>query len=370
MSVMTNVIPLSTEEEKITVDVSKGGKVFTKEHLKTFSSLRNTKSYPKIYGSQAPKGVRYTKSTILNDSQIDCDNKYFMQLARVGINPEKDAIEADITYNGYSLAEVPILVMETSSGKYVILEGRTRYYALRKLGVTNFIVDVFEEMTPAQALRFAVLMNSEKKPFGASTWLDVQKAILKLIEFGEIEKIQDSVDGRDTFVNSVIYEIGLMSTKLTANQINLIVHQAEEAVTGVKQVKSFPNGEGATDWLEENGYVDSVETIYVPIATMVKNAVSAINTKMKNISDKVTEVRFVVHGGVLGGTNPESDWKKYVLNFDKNFREYEDAWISNRLEKGATRKKNLVAKIYGAIPMVESLSHQYPMDRLVKFKLK
>ena len=36
MSVMTNVIPLSTEEEKITVDVSKGGKVFTKEHLKTF----------------------------------------------------------------------------------------------------------------------------------------------------------------------------------------------------------------------------------------------------------------------------------------------------------------------------------------------
>ena len=335
---MTNVIPLSTEEEKITVDVSKGGKVFTKEHLKTFSSLRNTKSYPKIYGSQAPKGVRYTKSTILNDSQIDCDNKYFMQLI------ELELIQRKMLLKRYNLqwlffTEVPILVMETSSGKYVILEGRTRYYALRKLGVTNFIVDVFEEMTPAQALRFAVLMNSEKKPFGASTWLDVQKAILKLIEFGEIEKIQDSVDGRDTFVNSVIYEIGLMSTKLTANQINLIVHQAEEAVTGVKQVKSFPNGEGATDWLEENGYVDSVETIYVPIATMVKNAVSAINTKMKNISDKVTEVRFVVHGGVLGGTNPESDWKKYVLNFDKNFREYEDAWISNRLEKGVNQKE-------------------------------
>ena len=112
---MMNVIPLTTEEEKINVVVKNGG-LFTERQLKTLIELRNLDAYPRIYGSQTSKGVKYDITTTVKIEDIDSNNKFFNQLARVGVNPEIQSIKEDIIANGYSLVELPIMVMKTKSG--------------------------------------------------------------------------------------------------------------------------------------------------------------------------------------------------------------------------------------------------------------
>ena len=48
--------------------------------------------------------------------------------------------------DGFSLAErLPIMVVKLPSGKYLLIDGRTRFTILRDVfGMKNFIADVFE----------------------------------------------------------------------------------------------------------------------------------------------------------------------------------------------------------------------------------
>ena len=364
---MMNVIPLTTEEEKINVVVKNGG-LFTERQLKTLIELRNLDAYPRIYGSQTSKGVKYDITTTVKIEDIDSNNKFFNQLARVGVNPEMQSIKEDIIANGYSLVELPIMVMKTKSGKYKILEGRTRFNILVGLGMKNIIVDVFEEMSDADALRFAVSMNAQKKPFGKADFLDIKKLILSLIEMGEISSQPNTEEGRTILTDSIIYELGLCTTKLTDNQVNEIVFSGIEKATGVSPVISFPNGKGSQEWLEENGYVDTREVKYVAISSFVSKTPYVMINNLKKVSPDISEIRFVVNGGVLNAKDPAKDWLTNVLKFDEYFRKYEDGWMNARLTENSKRNSKTKVKLWGAIPQVKELEDKYPMDTIVKFK--
>lgn len=345
-----HLIPL--KEDEIYVNLKKVN-IFTKEHLETLINLRVLSAHPHIYGTKTPKGVKYIETIIINTSEIDDNNKEFAQLARVGMNPEFKSISNDIKENGYSLAELPIAVQKQKNGIYVIVEGRTRYKELIKLGVKNIIADVFQEMSLADALRFALSYNNNKKPFGKASFVDIKKGILQLIRYGEIStksEIQDEVEN--------------LTTKLTASQISEIVFAGLSLATGEEQVKSFPDGRGSKEWLTSRGYVDSRERVYVPMSNYKEKSHAVMITNEKKYDDEVTEILYVVHGGSLNYMDFVNDWKNNVKDFKKNFDKYEKDVLSlGRFDK-LSKSRHI---IHGCIPMVKELEDKYPMDKIVLF---
>lgn len=332
---------------------------FNQSHLQTHLTLINRAAYPKYYGSKTLPEVKYLDTIIVNIDDVDDNNAYFDQPARVSINPEYASIRDDIMINGFSLAELPIMVMKTPDGKWVILEGRTRYHILRSLGVKSIIVDEFRYMSPTAALRFAVSANAQKKPFGAASFEDIKKAILTFVNYGAIDKTLNT----EQFHLAVLDEINQITNKLNPTQVNQIVHYAKSIVDGQQSVRSFPNGAGTKEWLIENGYKDTREVMYLAVGTYTEKLHKIMLRNKAKTADDV-EIRIVVHCGVPCSKNPEQDWMK-CKNFAKTFQEYEEAISALRF--GGAPIQDSRIKIYGCIPQIKSLEKKYPMNKLVRF---
>jgi len=353
---MSNLFELT--ENELSVDVI-NVKEFTQENLETLDALRSKAAYPRIYGSKAPKGINYLDTLLISVDDVDSDNEGFSQSARVGANPELGSIREDIMANGFSLTELPICLFKLPSGKYVIGEGRTRFYILVGLGMKNIIADVFDHTTPANRLRFAVAQNAQKKPFGEASFPDVNKAILELISMGEIDQTATN------FAELVLEEINKLTTKLSPSEINRIVHAANDTVHGERRVFSYPKGEGVDKWLRDNGYTNNREVVYHPVSTFEAKVMMAAIRKAKSENPAVREIRLVVHGGVLDAKDPAADWIKRCKGFKNTFNStLRD--ISKEFFGNAPIRTDRV-KLYGAIPQVKALEDKYPMDSLYLF---
>jgi hypothetical protein len=352
---MSNLFELT--EAELSVDVN-NVKHFTQENVDILDSLRSKAAHPRIYGSKAPKGIKYINTQLIDVKDIDSDNEGFNQGARVSANEALDSIRSDITSNGYSLTELPICVMMLGDGKYIILEGRTRFYILRALGVKNIIADVFEQTTSANALRFAVAQNSQKKPHGPASFPDVNKAILELIRMGEIDAKAPN------FTDLVSEEIMRITNKLEPQEINRIIHNANDVVQGERTVFSYPKGEGVKQWLQANGYTDNREIMYHPVSTYdVKTMLAGI--RQAKLFPNIKEIRLVVHGSVLNAKDPAGQWIKNCKGFKNSFNAMMKD-ISKEFFGGAPIRMNQV-RLYGAIPQVKALEDKYPMDELYLF---
>jgi hypothetical protein len=248
--------------------------------------------------------------------------------------------------------------MMLGDGKYIILEGRTRFYILRALGVKNIIADVFEQTTSANALRFAVAQNSQKKPHGPASFPDVNKAILELIRMGEIDAKAPN------FTDLVSEEIMRITNKLEPQEINRIIHNANDVVQGERTVFSYPKGEGVKQWLQANGYTDNREIMYHPVSTYdVKTMLAGI--RQAKLFPNIKEIRLVVHGSVLNAKDPAGQWIKNCKGFKNSFNAMMKD-ISKEFFGGAPIRMNQV-RLYGAIPQVKALEDKYPMDELYLF---
>lgn len=352
----TNLIELT--EQELSVDVI-NVKEFTQDNVDTLERLRSKAAHPRIYGSKAPKGIKYDTTQLVDVADVDPQNEFFDQLARAGMNTEMPAISDDIRVNGYSLTELPIAVMKVPGGKYVILEGRTRFSILTGFGVKNIIVDVFDETTPANALRFAVAQNAQKKPYGAASFRDIHKAVLELIKMGEIDHTASN------FTDLVLEEITRLTTKLAPSEVNRIVHDANDIAHGERRVISFPQGQGVEKWLEEYDYTNNRELVYHPVSTFEAKVMMAAIRKAKATNKDVREIRLVVHGGTLDAKDPAGDWVKRCKGFKKTFSDtLKD--ISKEFFGDMPIRMDRV-KLYGAIPQVKALEDKYPMDELYLF---
>ena len=174
-------------------------------------------------------------------------------------------------------------------------------------------------------------------------------------------------------------EIAIQSNgKLTKNQSGEIHTQVQKAIYGSNTILSFPNGDGAGEWLIKNHYLDGVNReinkhiIYVHCASLIEK----FHTRVRKLDEKYHdndadgfpyEIRLVIHGGVLDSKNFVDDWNSKCLQFKKDLRDYEKD-ISELIFKGA--KPNMKDKfvLYGSIPMLEELSDKYPMGKIVQYK--
>jgi hypothetical protein len=334
-------------------------KTFTDNHVQILDELRSKSAHPRIYGSLAPKGIKYIHTKRVPIDIIDSDNPDFVQTARVGVNPKLGSIEGDIRANGWSLTELPIMVMEKGDGTYVILEGRTRYFILMAMGMTNIIVDVFKNTSKANALRFAVAQNDQKKPYGAASFKDVKRAVLDLMQYGEIPR------DAPNFADLVLEEIRNMSTKLRPNEVNEIINDAENARYGELRVRSFPQGRGADKWIRDHNCMDSTSYMYQAVGTFEEKVIRSIIRKANSgeIPESIKEYRLVIHGGTLDSKDPAEAWIAHVLGFKNKFETFLTQ-ISNQFFNGAPIDMGRI-KIYGCIPMVKALEEDYPMDEIV-----
>jgi len=361
---------LAPEEARLVVDVAKDSITrFTQDHVKTLISLRSQEKYPRIYGSLSTLDWEETK--LVNDEDIIEDNKTFIQLVRAGVNPKGKSISEDLYENGYSLGELPMMVLKFGD-KYLPIDGRTRNTYLGGMGMKNRIVDVFvdpEEKTNgreasfAKVVIFATYLNNYKKEFGAASYHDIQKAIMTLIELKAI-KMQEGEMGRIDMTEAISNALEQMSSKLTANQTNDLIHDGIEKLTGVRQVASFPNGKGVYEWLHENGYDDNAEIMYVPVSTsFIGKLHTTMVTKVRDNPSK-SEFRMVGYVGVLNADNPKDHWKKN-LSFKQDLIDFEKALSILRF--GGAKRISPKIRLHGLIPQVKELEDKYPMDKLYVF---
>jgi len=354
---------------------------FTDANLETYKRLRVKEAYPRIFGSQKPSWLKYLETQLVNTSDIELDNKMFEQVARANVNPKISDLRDDIRLNGLNLAELGIFLVRLKNGKYLPMEGRTRIKLDQEFGMTNVIAEIFDETNLANIVRFAIFMNSTKKPFGEASYEDIKKGIMFLIEDGAIDKQPNTVQGRTTLTDDISEELDYMSSgKLKPAQYDTIIFDAIEKATGVKSVISFPNGVGAQDHLEELLGVEKVaEDLvngikYVAVAAFDEKIYKRMITETAKASKTIKEIRFVMQIGVPKASDPEGSWLKDGAGFKKRFDTFEEQIAEIRFNVATNSGKVGVQvdtsriKIWGAIPQVRSLDKKYPMNRVYVYR--
>jgi len=368
---LNNIVKMTKAEQKVTIKVSSDSvNSFTEEDRKTYDSIRSKAAFPRIFGSQAPSWLISIGALVINVKDIITDNKYYEQIARENVNPKEPNIREDITLNGFSLAELGIVVAKANiKGKWIIAEGRTRYKFLVELGMTNIVAEAFEEMSISNMMRFAGFMNSSKKPYGEASIGDMRKIMLALIEGGEIASQPNTIVGRTALTDAIRYELEFIgASKLKPSEVDLLVYDGIEKATGVMSVISFPNGKGAQLRLEdllgkERIAQDLAKGIkYVAVAAFDEKMYARFITETNKADRTIKEIRMVMQIGVPKSSDPEGSWLKDGAGFKKRFDTFENNISDIRFN--GVRIDDSRIKIYGAIPQVKSLDSSYPMNRI------
>lgn len=336
---------------------------FTQEHLEKLESLRCKEAYPEVYGDKVPGGLKYLRTEIVSIEDIDTNNKYFMQSVRAGKNPAYDDISESIKTKGYSLAELPISVMEDSKGDkpYSAREGRTRYDVMGVgIGVKNLPVDIYGEADEGSSLEFSFAQNCNKKPYGAATYEDAQVYIENMVKCGVIDVVNLSAEEIYAEIRS---KLSVMGRRLKPTQLNTIVNDAMGVASGKRLFTSFPKPAYAKAWLNDHGYFDSDDVVYEPVASDHYKFYERIFRFNKKHPGK--EVRMVIYSGTLDAKRPSEDWTYRNLDIKKRWNDYRTQ-IGNFSFGGASYKEGKVFA-YGTIPQAEALKDRYPLNKVVVY---
>jgi hypothetical protein len=365
--------PTAAEKEVVVYVARDRVTKFTEKNLETYGRLRSKEANPMVFGSTSPmwgpkKTPWYDTTALVDMSLINYDDKYGTQKARVTTNPERDAIDLDIRRNGFSLAELGIILVRRPDGRYDFVEGRTRFGILLDLGMTNIIAEVMNPTTDDNILIFALKMNNSKKKSGEASFEDNREAILSLVESGAIGKEKDTTAGRALMTDKVNYYLGEMEANLKPSERDRIVADALEGLLGYKTVYTFKSNDEAVERIEEVVGKERIASdrkegiVYVAVSDYIEK----IHNRMINVASEfgrdVKEIRMVIYKGTLDSKNPEKSWKFCVRDFAERFGAYESE-LSNVRFNGV-RVDDSRIKIYAGLPAVVSLDEDYSIDGL------
>jgi len=305
------------------------------------------------------------------------------QKPRSGGNPQHTAISDSITNDGYDLASIPIAVNKCKDDDgvyYELLDGRTRWQILSKLGVPNVIVDIFSIEAPDQQLLFGSQANNAELKSGVATKEDIVNVIQNLINLKSnlvmlpfpiksIRKMGDNhIASRHKKIAAILAE--------TVNNVSLggvnkpdttwIVHKVIEADQSDPLVLTFPSGKGIDGYLKDKFNIDTKNDphnswITIAGAAGVGYVLQSIIVEINKHPDKIANV--ILYDGNPGHNDPEGKWLKATQGFMGEINQFfED--IGEIMMDG--EKLDLSrGRILGAVPQVRSLSNEFPMDKLV-----
>ena len=372
---LDGIVAMTSAEKEVVLNINPDDVTkFTDANLATYDRLRVKEAYPRIFGTQSPPYLKYVGPELVNVSDIELDNKVFEQTVRANINPKGPDLRDDIRFNGFNLAELGIFLVRLKNGKYLTMEGRSRGKLLREdFDMTNLIADVFDVEDIADIVRFALFMNSSKKPFGEASYEDIRNVIMWLIDNGAIAKQPDTVEGRSALTDAITVELDFIAGgKLKPAQYDLIILDARDKALGYKSVISFPKGKGVEDYLDEllgqeriaKDLADGIK--YVPVAIFDEKMYPRMITETAKASKSIKEIRFVMYMGVPSASDPEGSWLKDGAGFKKRFDTFEEQIAEIRFN--GVRVDTSRIKIWGAIPQVRSLDKKYTMNRVYVYK--
>ena len=383
---LDGVVAMTLAEKEVVINLNPDNVTkFTDANLATYDRLRVKEAYPRIFGTQSPPYLKYVRPKLVNVSEIDLDNKMFEQTVRANINPKGPDVRDDIRFNGFNLAELGVFLVRLKNGKYLTMEGRSRSKLLREdFGITNVIADVFDVEdnagdtdtieSMANIIRFALFMNSSKKPFGEASYEDIRNVIMWLIDNGAIAKQPDTSAGRTALVDAITTELDFISGgKLKPAQYDLVIHAAVDKALGYKSVISFPKGKGVEDYLNELLGAERIAKDlangikYVPVAIFDDKMYPRMTSETAKVSNlPIKQIRFVMYIGVPSASDPEGSWITDGAGFKKRFDDFEKKISKIRFNNTEINDRDI--KIYGAIPQVRSLDKKYPMNRVYVYK--
>lgn len=373
MKKMDHVVPVSA-------------KSFTQSHLDTTLLYINPKVWPNRYDNQTLKekypGLKFIKRAIIDTKDIlhkppqellnslpgkvmrsfALQFSNLMQVPRAnGRGKESEDVWYSIQNNGYELIHAPISVCKTPDGNIWLIDGRTRYEELLRLGFTNIIADYYESDNYHSINKFSLSANPPAKPRSPQQTEDVIKVAIDEINVGRLKN--EEKDIRE-------FVLDVTDGAYTYTVVNNIVRRIQNS-DGSRSV--FYNNNEASEWLKKNGYHDNVNEngiFYFVVSNESKGSsiLSAANYYKKLINDgeKVKELRLIINPGNLSGASAVKTWKKRIDTFRAIFNSNFDS-IREGFFKNIELKK--VIKVYGAIPTVLALAQQYPLDKLVIFHL-
>ena len=363
MTTMVHSVPLSA-------------KTFTEKDLEISKKYICPDVYPGLYQeSELPKGVKYIDRRIMaiKDILLDVEDEFdikkqftklnlmqTMLIRQYGRGSNADDVFASLSSQGFKLDKIPMSVAKCPDNKDYIQNGRTRLEKLMQEGFTHVIVDYYTCSSWDSFAKMAQITNFVEDPYSPHTKGDIITHCNHAIKMGYIKREYNDIRDR-------ILEIAPNSFKpATINKMTLNVLQGDGHTSAVLAFTE----KTAKDWLKTFGYHDNVNNngiYYKVLSTQFHSKALTIAARYlcNDLAGcNVKELRIVLHTDTLDGADPEVSWKSKIDNFRNKYR---NAMSDLREAYYIDPKPRYTIKLFGAIPAVQSLQEQYPMDKLVMF---
>lgn len=336
----------------------------------------NPQVWPGLY-SDLPDGMRFVDRVIMKIKDIELDigtdadakeiyNNYFMKQSGAfrmyGVGENADDVRASLNEHGYELSHIPMSVAKIH-GKQMILDGRTRLWALKDAGFETVIVDLYEIDEWKVYFREGLRRNPRHRPSSPMTKADVINNCNWHIENGWLKREWNAIID---YINDVT------DKSFKPDACKKIAHNVMYGIGYSASVLSFKK-ETATAWLKRNGYIDNVKNngIYYEVfaSSAYSKAVAGAAARILELEGEgktVKELRIVIHTGTLEGSNPIISWEDAIDSFRQGWKD-----DVNNIGKYFFGTTDLISriKVFGAIPAVQQLAELYPMDKLVMFHI-
>ena len=336
----------------------------------------NTDVWPGLY-SDLPKGMRYVGRVLGQIKNIELDpglvgdtkpvsNNFFTTQSGAirmnGVGENADDVQASLKEYGFEFSHTPIAVAKIH-GKYLIIDGRTRLWALKNAGFENIIYDLYEIDEWEIYYRECLRRNPRPRPSSPMTKADVINNCNYAIQNGWLKRDWDEI---------IQYVDEVTDKSFKPDVCKKIAHNVLFGVGYSALVLSLRK-DSANGWLKQNGYVDNANGngIYYEVfaSSAYSKAVAGAAGRMAELEGEgknVKELRIVIHTGTLEGSNPIISWEDAVDSFRQGWQT--DLHNIGKYFFNTTDTFSRI-KLYGVIPAVQQLAELYPMDKLVMFHI-